>query len=509
MRRQKETAGLGRDEGGERAWGAPVFEGMAATSEQPRGKPAGREELEMPGGEFEIGDEEELGGDDFPGDDLLGGEFDGESGEDPFDDEAAANLETGIELAGDEAYGAPDEGAEREVDVGALDEGLMFGDAPEGVLGGEDEADEGIDADLAEGITADEEAQEWTDAGEEGTDDSGDEAVDEDALPELDADEEGEFESDDLEREMLFASDSSVPAWAPEDELWTLMREGCDALPFACTALSYGEGRLVFAAGGRIGEWACEGGEWRWLEGWTAGMDVVGVAATSAGVWAVRGEALWWLPRSGHPGDEAREIRRGVVNAAVSEGILFGLERTPEGAWLVEIDLQGVQSRHALAGDALRAMERGHVFCVAAQGRCVALAGGSVCLLSRDFGKSFRVYSLPSVLALGFSGDAVDSPLLALVAHPFENKAVLVSVDAQEKPVCVAELFGPAPETRAHAADEDEDDKWEDDESAEPEEGGEASAWTEAGLAWDAGRGRVWIAGPAGFYELAPPANTL
>lgn len=481
---------------------------------QPGSTPPQSEDLPAPPGDAGLGDEEELGGEDFNDEDLLEGGLDEESALDPFDDAAADELDTGIEIGADNGESALDEGPERELDIGALDEGIEFGDASDGFS--EDDASKPAalsDEDMAIGIATEESAPGQDDAGEEGTGDSGDEDVREEALPELDADEEGEFEEDSLEREMLFASDSSVPAWAPESERWEVTREGGEGL--CARALALLEDRLVFAADRRIWTKPKDGGEARCLEGFQSEAELVGLAVSRAGVWAADGECLWLLEGSGLKEHSPRVVLSDVLTIAGASGRVFALVRTPRGARLCALDEVSGEAEGAsgeLGEEANTMAERGVVLAASAGGKCIALAFGSVCAVSRDFGKSFKHHSLKSVLALAFMGEETGAPLFALIAHPFENKAVLVNVDANAEPVCVGELFGPAEVTWPGAeAGDAEDGDGDDAPGLRDEDGdeGETCAWAAAGLAWDEARKLWWAAGPAGLYALSPVTNNL
>ncbi len=448
-------------------------------------------------------DEEDLGFGDETGDED---ELAEERSENPFDDSAADDLETGIEIGAEGADEGVDEGVEGEVDIGALDEGLSFGDA-EG-LAGEDEAGAGgpSDDDLTVGITAEESAPGLDDAGEEGTGDSGEEDVREEALPELDADEEGEFEEEGVEREMLFASDSSVPAWAPESEQWVVSREGVEALDVRGTALAVDGETLVFAADRKVWRLVKGAGPARCVPGWVSESDVVGLAVGRDGVWAADGERLWLLAISEADEFRPRVVMNDVLNTARDSGSVFVFRWLGDSARVYELDEEAsVLAERVLGEEAKRIAERRCGFAVGAKGQCVALSGGGSLCVSRDFGKTFRVLSLKGVLALAFMGEGEGAPLFALMAHPYENKAVLVNIDGHPAPVCVGELFAPAKEARAGTGDDADDE----DEVAAEDEEGEASSWTSAGLAWDEARAMFWVAGAAGLYALSPLTKSL
>lgn len=152
-----------------------------------------------------------------------------EDGEDPFDDAAASDLETGLDLGLEEESARDDnEPAEEGVDVGALDEGLFirdtFGDAAD---------EKGDDAVDEEAVELNPDVRGEDDGGVEGTEESVEDDVNEAELPGLDADEEGDFEGEDVVAEMDLDADAALPPW---DELrWTAL-EGADAAAPAMVA---------------------------------------------------------------------------------------------------------------------------------------------------------------------------------------------------------------------------------------------------------------------------------
>jgi len=459
----------------------------------------GEDALELPFDDDPTGavDDGDLG--DFDDTDVVG-PFD-EDG-DPLDDATADDLETGAILddLGEESPALDDDA---QLDVGPLDDGMMFDDGA-----GFDEDDSGFATDEDDADFSD--AREADDGGAEGTNESPEGEVDEGALPALDdGEDERDRDEDDesLTEESLSVFEGALPAW--DTTRWTAI-EGTGA-EVPCQALSVDSGRVIAAGevllivdeGARAARRATfgagstavaasedlmlvavprgqlqlsrDGGqEVATLSGWRAAKGPVELAATPGRLWILADGALYSLSAASNPPLQVRE--RGVVRVVASRGALVALSQSPAGMTLERLrsDDEGWQAtplRGAARRLAQAAASAGSALLSATGGgRAVALGDGSEVLLSRDGGATFSSFAFGPTRALAFAGDDADAALLVLVAPLPEAEATLVQVPARGEPTSVASL--PAPFEGPMA------------------------------MAWDASREVLWVASRAGLGAL-------
>lgn len=435
-----------------------------------------------------------------------------DEGVDPFDDAAASELETGLDVGiVDEGDPREDEGGGDDLDVGALDDGMVIRDSyaddgQERTPGEEDDFEISPDT---RGVD---------DGGAEGTEESAENDVDEADLPGLDADEDGDFEGEDVVREMVFEADSTLPPW---DALrWTAV-EGAGA-PVPCAALAIAAGRvaaggevvlvvddgahaarqagfeggassvtftddgaLVVAHGGRL--WISNDGgrSADALVGWRGGRGSVDLASTPGRVWILSDGSLWSMPSAG--GQAAQTRAKDVRRIAASGPAIVALTMTAAGPVLERLrsDDEGWEAT-SLTGAAKKAAEsEGASLCVASGGRFIAIADRETVCVSRDGGQTFTATELPGTVALAFAGDDAGAPLLALLARDMDGWVCVAMVPAQGEPTRIADV----PSGPSDAGDQGDE--------------GDEGSFGAAMMGWDASREVLWIARRSGLSAFA------
>ncbi|MFT3764616.1 MAG: hypothetical protein QM820_03725 [Minicystis sp.] len=465
------------------------------------------EDLDLPPSDDE-GEEEAEGA----ADDELPDAID----ETDLDDAEADDLDVG----GDDLETSDDEmdEPEAEVDVGALDEGIVVDE--EAADTGEAEGapdDDGLNLDDTAGDD---------DGGAEGTSEDPGDGIDEGALPELD---DGEDDRDDGDlAETLLTEDSSMPPWAAAR--WAPLEGAGAALPCRAVAASggrvaaagevlllieegartpqrpaFGEGSVAVAIGddtvlaatakGQL--LVARGADAAALGSWRAGVEPslglwpadsarpVDLAATPGRFWIRAGAALLCSTSPVQPLAAVRD--RGVLAITASAGVLVALTA---GAGHPAIErFRGDDEGWAetpLSGDALRTTERDRGalrLAAAAGGRAVALCDQQRVAISRDGGATFTTIELGKVPAITFAGEGVDAPLLALLTPAQGPAAFVVEINVDGEASRVGELA--APEREGAVAT--------------------TSPWSLSALAWDAAREVVWVASGAGLVALGRP----
>jgi len=440
--------------------------------------------------------------------------------EEGLDDADATDLDVGDDEldTGEEE----DDDSGDEIDVGAIDEGIVIDEAS-----AEPGEPDGVDDDDGRGV--DDMASE-DDGGAEGTDEDPGDEVDESALPELDDDDGDAEENDTLAEVLLAEADTTIPwaaaRWAPLEgagaelpcravaaaggrvaaagEVLLLIEEGARAArraPFAegSVAVALGDDALLAAsARGQLllardgGADATAIGSWRAgvepsLGLWPAeGGAPVELAATPGRFWIRAGAALLCSTSPEQPIAAVRD--RGVLAITASAGVLVALTSGAAGVAIERFrgDDEG-WAETPLAGDALQMAERdrGAVrLSAAAGGRAVALCDHRRVAVSRDGGATFAMLEPGAALAVAFAGEGAEAPLLVLLAPTAAGgAAVVVEIDASGSAVRVGEIAAPEREITAAAG----------------------SPWATAALAWDTTRDVVWVASGAGLVALGRP----
>lgn len=455
-------------------------------------------------------DERDLGNEADDDDDELLPALDDDSA-DPFDDAAASDLETGIDLGmDDDADRGGEDTADEGLDVGPLDEGMHIQDEAESAA--DDLAEEGALED-DDDFGAAEEMRGEDDGGDEGME-SADEDLDEASLPALDADEDGNYESEDMLAE-LSLPDASLPPW---DALrWVAVDGAGAAVP--CSALAVGSGRVIaggevvlivdegahaarrsgFEAGassvaiadegafvaairGQLWISRDDGKSASLLVGWRGGRGSIELVTTPGRLWILSGGALWMLAATTGPAVQVRS--GGVARVAASGGTLTALTRAPSGPLLERLrgDDEGWQATKLEGSAQIIAGDESALLAAAGGGRLIAIADKETLCVSRDGGVSFETFNLPGVATLVFAGDNDRAPLLALLARDTEDTGYVVYVPADGPATTVAEL---APGGSSVAAEDDD------------------APLGAAAMGWDGSREVVWLACRAGLFALA------
>lgn len=306
-----------------------------------------------------------------------------------------------------------------------------------------------------------------------------------------------------------------------------VLREGVRAAPEAprvapgsgadldAIAVAAADGAL-FAAGrrGAIAVTTDGGASWASVAGpWAPAAVAPTLAATPGRLWAACAGALWSV-RLGE-GDRPEtpvEIRKDGVLAIAAAGATLVVLTEQDGALAVErlrgddeepareevpaeliallevaLGAQGASAAARGASPAEASVGRGSsappamaaspiLVAATASGKAVAIVGGGVVLVSRDGGKTYRTHRVAQAMAAAFAGGSADAALLVVAPHRPPRGAVdgleLHEIGAGAT-LLVAELAAAA-----------------------------AASVPRAGLAWDAERERMWLAGGCGLVGL-------
>lgn len=453
------------------------------------------------------------GGHDEDGDGPAGGDddlgLDVADERDSLDDAVAGDLDVGEHVAFDETDAPADEPGD-EIDVGALDEGLVTAFEGDRAVDEGEGVDDDLDDDLEAGRPGD-----LDDGGLEGLAVEED-LVDEGQLPVLDADDDGEVGDDEELIAALADADAAkrLPAWS---EAPFRAREGSGA-EVPCAALCVAGGRLIavgdavlvvddgahaarrlatspggvsvaHAAGAIVvatarGQLVAidEAGAAAPVAGFRPRKERVELAATPGRLWVRAGEALYRVESiRGDEGAPAPARAHGVIAIAAHGGVLVALTNGDQGPALERLrgDDEGWRVR-PLAGEPRHAPLAGALLAAGGSTRAVAIAVGDATYLTRDEGATWQALSFGRAVGLAFAGDEADAPLLALVEGAAGGEAFVVLVPADDEPTLVARV------------------------PAAPEGAARADARGGAAIAWDASREVAWVATRAGLVAVGP-----
>jgi hypothetical protein len=137
---------------------------------------------------------------------------------------------------------------------------------------------------------------------------------------------------------------------------------------------------------------------------------------------------------------------------------------------------------------------------VAADGRCLAIAGGDRIAVSRNGGRDFSWVELRNAVAVTFAGDTDDCPLLALSGPSGHEPSapLLVEVPFGAPVAILAELDLPLFGDECAAAGTKTA------RNTRVPSTVHQGPWASAAIAWDSSREVLWIACPLGLLALGP-----